>query len=62
MMAAVDIIAENIPDLQALNLDSNKISNLDHFKQLVIKLPNLRILHLSNNKVSAGRSHVTTRT
>lgn len=51
MVAAIDIIAENIPDLEALNLDGNKISNLDHFKQLVNKLPNLKILYMANNKV-----------
>lgn len=51
MLAAIDIIAENIPDLEALNLDSNKIQSLDHFKCLASKLPNLKILHLGNNKV-----------
>lgn len=52
MMAAIDIIAENIPNLEALNLDNNKIHNIDHFKHLVNKLPELKILHLANNKVS----------
>lgn len=52
MIAAIEIIADNIPDLEALNLDNNKIHNMDHFKFLVVKLPNLKILHMANNKVS----------
>lgn len=52
MLAVIDIIAANIPDLEALNLDNNKIQSLDHFKCLGSKLPNLKILHLANNKVS----------
>lgn len=51
-LAAVDIIAENIPDLEALNLNNNKIYTVDHFKTLFNKLPNLRILYLENNKVN----------
>lgn len=51
-LAAVDIIAQNIPDLEALNLESNKIHAMDHFKSLATKLPNLKILYLGNNKVS----------
>lgn len=51
MLAAIDIIAENIPHLEALNLDSNKIHAMDHFKFLVTKLPHLKTLHMANNKV-----------
>lgn len=51
MLAALDVIAENIPDLEALNLDSNKIQLLDHLKCLAAKLPFLKILHLANNRV-----------
>lgn len=51
MMAVIDIISENIPDLEALNLESNKIYTLEHSKSMINKLPNLKILHLSNNKV-----------
>lgn len=53
MLAAIDVIAENIPDLEALKLDDNKIHLLDHLKCLAKKLPQLKILHLANNKVSA---------
>lgn len=51
LLAAADLIAQYIPDLEALNLDGNKIYNLDHFKHLLNKLPNLKILYLANNKV-----------
>lgn len=49
--AAADIITENISELEALNLDGNKIYSLDQFRNLLNKLPNLKILYLSNNKV-----------
>lgn len=51
MLAAIDIIAENIPDLEALDLSDNKIHLLDHLKCLANKLPCLKILHMANNKV-----------
>lgn len=51
MLAAIEIIAENIPDLEALNLADNKIHLLDHLKCLANKLPSLKILYLENNKV-----------
>lgn len=59
-LAAIDIIAQNIPDLEALNLDSNKIHSTDHFKHLATKLPNLKILHMANNKVSVNFSFLAT--
>lgn len=49
--AAADIIVENIAELEALNLDGNKIYTLDPLKNFLNKLPNLKILYLSNNKV-----------
>lgn len=52
MSAAIDIIAENIPDLEALNLNDNKLSFLEHMKTMSTKLRNLKILYLGNNKVS----------
>lgn len=52
MIAAIDVISENIPDLQALNLNDNKLNLLDHLKILRSKLPSLKILYLGNNKVS----------
>lgn len=50
--AAADIIVENIADIEALNLDGNKIYQLDLLKNLLNKVPNLRILYLANNKVN----------
>jgi nuclear RNA export factor len=51
MSAAIDIIAENIPNLEALNLNDNKLNMLDHLKVIPQKLKNLKILYLGNNKV-----------
>lgn len=51
IMAAIDIISQNIPDLEALNLEGNKIYTLETMKSLFTKVPNLKILHLANNKV-----------
>uniref|UniRef100_U5EYT0 Putative mrna export factor tap/mex67 n=1 Tax=Corethrella appendiculata TaxID=1370023 RepID=U5EYT0_9DIPT len=53
MVAAIEVISENIPDLVALNLDNNKINILDHFKCLVDKLPSLKILHLAENRIQS---------
>ncbi|EDS26172.1 conserved hypothetical protein [Culex quinquefasciatus] len=50
MMAAFDVIKVNIPDLEALNLNDNKLHMLDHFKLLDKKAPNLKILYMVNNK------------
>lgn len=52
MTAAIDIIAENLPYLEALNLNDNKLNMLDHLKVIPQKLKNLKILYLGNNKVS----------
>lgn len=52
MIAALDIIAENIADLEALNLNDNKINQMDHMKAIPQKLKNLKTLYLGNNKVS----------
>lgn len=50
-LAAVQIIAENIPELEALNLHENKIAMLMQVKGIEKKMPNLKILHIGNNKV-----------
>ncbi|CAO1332196.1 unnamed protein product [Diamesa hyperborea] len=52
MLVAIDIISENIPELEALNLNDNKIHLLDHFKNLKIKLPCLKILYLGQNRIN----------
>lgn len=52
MLAAIDIIADNIPDLEALNLNDNKLHGLEHLKILSTKLKNLKILYMGENRVS----------
>lgn len=52
MLAAIDIIAENIPFLEALNLNDNKLHGLEHLKTLSVKLKNLKILYMGDNRVS----------
>ncbi|XP_049287410.1 nuclear RNA export factor 1-like [Anopheles funestus] len=51
MLAAVDIIAEHIPALEALNLNENRLYMLDHLKSMATKLPHLKILHLAKNRI-----------
>lgn len=51
MLAALDIMSENIPELEALNLHDNRLQLMDHFRDMKKKLPMLKILHLGNNKV-----------
>ncbi|XP_046749673.1 nuclear RNA export factor 1-like [Diprion similis] len=52
LTVVIDIISEHTPNLEALNLDGNKLQNIDRFgTQLHTKLPNLSILHLSNNRI-----------
>lgn len=53
MLLVFDIISENIPDLEALNLNENKIHLLEQFKCLPTKIPNLKILYLAKNKVKS---------
>lgn len=51
MLTALSVIKQNIPDLEALKLDANKIFSLDTLRAVIVNLPNLKILHLANNKV-----------
>ncbi|PZC77797.1 hypothetical protein B5X24_HaOG202987 [Helicoverpa armigera] len=51
MLAAIDIIAENIPDLEALNLNDNKLHGIEHLKILSSKLKNLKILYMGDNRI-----------
>lgn len=57
MTQAFKIIAENIPQLEALNLNDNKINMMTHFQDLSTKVPNLKILYLGKNKVSGTFIH-----
>ncbi|XP_060522572.1 nuclear RNA export factor 1 [Cylas formicarius] len=49
--AVIDIISENIPDLEALNLTDNRIMALGFLKKLPMKIRNLKILYIGNNKL-----------
>lgn len=51
MLEVISIIAENIPDLEALNLNNNKLYSLEHMKTLGSTLKNLKILYMGDNKV-----------
>lgn len=51
MLAAIDVMSENIPDLEALNLNDNLIMQCDQFKLMADKLPHLKVLYLNGNKV-----------
>ncbi|XP_075976649.1 nuclear RNA export factor small bristles [Anticarsia gemmatalis] len=51
MLAAIDIIAENIPDLEALNLNDNKLHGIEHLKALANKLKSLKILYMGDNRI-----------
>ncbi|XP_044253832.1 nuclear RNA export factor 1-like [Tribolium madens] len=49
-ITVLEIIAENIPEIEAINLFDNKIANLSYLKKTNEKLPHLKILHVGNNK------------
>ncbi|KAK9883572.1 hypothetical protein WA026_001749 [Henosepilachna vigintioctopunctata] len=51
LIAVIEIIGENIPELEALSLNDNNIQILTFLKKYVDKLKNVRILHLAQNKI-----------
>ncbi|XP_015011034.2 nuclear RNA export factor 1 isoform X1 [Drosophila erecta] len=51
MSAAIDIICDNIPDLEAINLNENSMSSMEAFKNVEKRIPNLKILYLGDNKI-----------
>jgi nuclear RNA export factor len=46
----LQVIADNIPELEALNLTSNCLYLADTLKNLPRKVPNLKILYIGNNR------------
>ncbi|GAB0094938.1 Nuclear RNA export factor 1 [Sergentomyia squamirostris] len=56
MGAALDVIAENVPEIETLILTDNKIVNLTHFDTLARNCPNLRNLCLRNNRVTTSNT------
>lgn len=51
-ITVLEIIEENIQDLEALCLNENKLTVFGFLKRISKRLPNIKILHLANNKVS----------
>jgi len=51
MLFVLDVIGESTPQLNALNLNDNNLNATEHMKVIVEKLPNLKVLHLENNKL-----------
>lgn len=51
-IAILDIIAENIPELEAINLFENRLSTFNSIKKIQNKIPNVKILHIGKNYVS----------
>lgn len=51
MLEAISIISENIPDIEALNLNDNKLHSLEHLKALGNSFKNLKILYMGDNRV-----------
>ena len=51
LMVVLDIVQKHIPNLEALNLDSNKLLNIEKLNVLAEKFKNLKILHIGDNKV-----------
>ncbi|XP_070164078.1 nuclear RNA export factor 1 [Polyergus mexicanus] len=51
LMTVLDIVGEHIPTLEALNLEGNKLQNIDRLSVLNKKFSNLKILYISDNKI-----------
>lgn len=55
MMTVLDIVAEHVPNLEALNLESNKLQNIERLSILSNKFSKLKILSIGNNKVNTTK-------
>ncbi|XP_066582089.1 nuclear RNA export factor 1-like [Prorops nasuta] len=51
LMSVLDIVSEHIPNLEALNLDGNKLHIIERLNILNTKFPNLKILYIGDNKI-----------
>ncbi|OXU19868.1 hypothetical protein TSAR_011956 [Trichomalopsis sarcophagae] len=51
LMTVLDIVQEHIPNLEALNLDSNRIYNIEKLSVLATKFEKLKILYIGDNKI-----------
>lgn len=52
LLAVIEIMSENTPTLEALKLDNNGLKILILLRKINTSLPNLKILHLAENRVS----------
>ena len=52
MNNVIDIIGDNIPDVEAIDFSQNKLPTLEHFSTLADRAERLKILYLSNNRLS----------
>ncbi|XP_075426180.1 LOW QUALITY PROTEIN: nuclear RNA export factor 1-like [Ascaphus truei] len=55
MHTMLRIIAENVPELLSLDISNNKLYRLDDMTELHLKVPNLKILNLSQNQLMSDR-------
>ncbi|XP_055390592.1 nuclear RNA export factor 1 [Condylostylus longicornis] len=53
MSAVLNIIETNIPNLEALNLNGNRITAFEGFRNIAEKVPNLKILYLEDNRITS---------
>ncbi|XP_051167579.1 nuclear RNA export factor 1-like [Leptopilina boulardi] len=51
LITVLDIVATHIPNLEALNLDGNKLHIIDRLGVLKTKLEKLKILYIGDNKI-----------
>lgn len=51
LMTVLDIVAEHIPNLEALNLEGNKLQNIERLNVLTKKFSKLKILFIGDNKI-----------
>lgn len=56
LVAVMDIIAKNIPEIQALDISHNHIQMFAFLKSTIQELKNLKILYMGNNKVKRNLS------
>ncbi|EZA55621.1 Nuclear RNA export factor, partial [Ooceraea biroi] len=52
LIAVLDIVAEHIPTLEALNLESNKLLGIERLNVLSKKFSRLKILYIGDNKIN----------
>ncbi|XP_069679720.1 nuclear RNA export factor 1 [Periplaneta americana] len=51
MIAVLNIIVDNIPELAALDLSNNKLYSVENLSVLSHKIPNLKVLHIGKNRI-----------